>query len=239
MKKIFMIVAALVLVLGLAVSCGKNSGIRTLDEIKESGKIVMVTDAAWAPFEYIADSETPVGADIDLATEIANSLGVELEIINATFDTISNYLESGEADMALAAITITDERKETMLFSEPYTIAQQYIITMENDDTVETIEDLAGKKIGVHLGTTGDFLVSDEVNGYEDEDGNPVTGVLQDTGAEVFQYKNLTEAALAMKTETSTQLFVMCCWQRIFVLLTRGLNVLNCSMKTVQEQKKS
>ena len=118
MKKIFMIVAALVLVLGLAVSCGKNSGIRTLDEIKESGKIVMVTDAAWAPFEYIADSETPVGADIDLATEIANSLGVELEIINATFDTISNYLESGEADMALAAITITDERKETMLFSD-------------------------------------------------------------------------------------------------------------------------
>jgi polar amino acid transport system substrate-binding protein len=89
--------------------------------------------------------------------------------------------------MSLSAMTITEERKETLDFSIPYTTAQQYIIVMADNEAVTTLDDLAGQAVGVHLGTTGDFLVSDEA----------MMGVLN--GSTVAQYKFLTDAALALK----------------------------------------
>lgn len=158
-----------------------------LERIQERGKLIVATDAAWPPFEYM-EGEKVVGADIDIAQAIADSLGVELEIINAAFDSLSMYLENGEADLALAAITVTEDRKDSMEFSEPYCDACQYIIVKDDDDTVKSIDDLAGYIIGVHLGTTGDFLASDEVN----------MGVLAGTGASVQQYKDLSIAAMGL-----------------------------------------
>ena len=129
-----------------------------------------------------------VGVDVAIAQDIADALGVELEVINVAFDSLSMYLENQEADIAIAAITVTEDRQEVMEFSEPYTDTYQYIVVKEDDDNVQTIEDLAGYIIGVHLGTTGDFLASDEVN----------MGVLAGTGASVQQYKDLTVAALGL-----------------------------------------
>ncbi len=158
-----------------------------LDRIMEKGKLVVATDAAWPPFEYM-EGENVVGADLEIAADIAESLGVELEIINVAFDSLSMYLENGEADLALAAITVTEDRKEAMEFSEPYCDSYQYIVVKEDDETVKSIDDLAGYIVGVHLGTTGDFLISDEVN----------MGVLAGTGASVQQYKDLTIAAMGL-----------------------------------------
>ncbi len=189
-KKIIAATLATVLLTASLTGCGGNKG-KTVEDIKKAGKLVMATDAAWAPFEYIADSDTPVGSDIDLAQALADEWGVELEIINAAFDTLPQYLDNGKADIVVAAMTITEERKEQMAFSDPYTISAQYIIVKEEDDSIKTIEDLAGKKTAVHLGTTGDLLVSGEI---EKEDG-----CLKGTGAEVVQYKNLTEGCLALQ----------------------------------------
>lgn len=189
MKKFMALALGMTMIAASLAGCGAKSEGRTVDDIKKAGKLVMATDAAWAPFEYIADSDTPVGSDIDLAQAIADQWGVELEIINTAFDTLPQYLDNGKADIVIAAMTITDERKEQMAFSDPYTISTQYIIVREDDDSVKTIEDLAGKKTAVHLGTTGDFLVSDEIS----------DGCLKDTGAEVVQYKNLTEGCLALQ----------------------------------------
>ena len=158
-----------------------------LDRILERGKLIVATDAAWPPFEYM-EGENVVGADIEIAEDIAESLGVELEVINAAFDSLSMYLQNGEADLALAAITVTEDRKETMEFSEPYCDSYQYIVVKKDDENVKCINDLAGYMIGVHLGTTGDFLASDEVN----------MGVLAGTGASVQQYKDLTIAAMGL-----------------------------------------
>jgi polar amino acid transport system substrate-binding protein len=158
-----------------------------LDRILERGKLIVATDAAWPPFEYM-EGENVVGADLEIAADIADSLGVELEIVNVAFDSLSMYLDNGEADLAIAAITVTEEREETMEFSEPYCDSRQYIVVKEDDDTVESIDDLAGYIIGVHLGTTGDFLASDEVN----------MGVLAGTGASVQQYKDLTIASMGL-----------------------------------------
>ncbi len=160
-----------------------------LQAILDAGKLVVATDAAWAPFEYIGADGEVTGSDLELAQYIADQLGVELEVINVAFDSISTYLVNDEADLTLSAMTITDERKETLDFSDPYTVAQQYIIVPQDNETVSTIEDLAGMAIGVHLGTTGDFLVSDEV----------MAGVLANTGATAQQYKFLTDAALALQ----------------------------------------
>ena len=188
MKKTMALVVGMMMAASLA-GCGAKNESKTVDDIKKAGKLVMATDAPWAPFEYIADTDTPVGSDIDLAQAIADQWGVELEIINTAFDTLPQYLDNGKADIVIAAMTITDERKEQMAFSDPYTVSTQYIIVNEADTSVKTIEDLAGKKVAVHLGTTGDFLVSDEI----------ADGCLKDTGAEVVQYKNLTEGCLALQ----------------------------------------
>lgn len=194
-KKLFVTVLSLAMVLALT-ACGGGSGSGDSEEgggklaaIQEKGKIVVCTDAAWAPFEYIGADGEPTGVDIEIANKIAEELGVELEISNIAFDSISTYLENDEADLALACITITDERKEQMDFTDPYTTVLQYMVVMA-DSGIETMDDFAGKAVGTHLGTTGDFLMSDEITG----------GVLADTGAENKQYKALPDAALAMKS---------------------------------------
>lgn len=158
-----------------------------LERVLEKGKLVVATDAAWAPFEYM-EGEDVVGVDLDLAKDIADGLGVELEIINVSFDSLSLYLENKEADLALAAITVTEDRADAMEFSEAYCESSQYIIVKAEDENVNDIDGLAGYTVGVHLGTTGDFLISDEIN----------MGVLAGTGAVVQQYKDLTIAAMGL-----------------------------------------
>lgn len=160
-----------------------------LDEIIEAGVLKVGTDPAWAPFEYIGADGEITGVDYEIAKNIADGLGVELEMVNIAFDSLIPSMESGEIDMILAAMTITEERAESVDFSNSYTVSQQYIIVLE-DSTVEYIDDLAGCAIGVHLGTTGDFLVSDEID----------AGVLAGTNATVSQYKYLTDACLSIQS---------------------------------------
>ena len=186
MKKMIAMILAAMMILSMTGAVAEGG---KLAAIEAAGKIVVATDAAWAPFEYIGANGEVAGADIEIANYIAEKLGVEVEFINVAFDSISTYLMQDEADMSLSAMTITEERKETLDFSVPYTTAQQYIIVVEDNDKVTVLDDLAGAVIGVHLGTTGDFLVSDEC----------MMGVLANTGASVAQYKFLTDAALALK----------------------------------------
>jgi polar amino acid transport system substrate-binding protein len=166
--------------------CGKKY--RDLAAIQKKGELVMFTDARWAPFEYIGEGGKEEGVDIDLGRAIAQDLGVSLRIINADFDGFSLALQNGQADIAIAALTITEERKESLDFSDPYTNSCQYILKQESNTAHRSLNDLAGLRVGVHLGTTGDFLVSNQIN----------DGVLTGTGAEVVQYKSLQEASLAL-----------------------------------------
>ena len=120
MKKLIamLLVVMMALTMTAAVAEGK------LEEIQAKGYLTVCTDAAWAPFEYIGANGDVTGADIELAKYIAQQLDVELNIINVAFDSISTYLINDEADLSLSAMTITEERKETLDFSVPYTTAQ-------------------------------------------------------------------------------------------------------------------
>ena len=188
MKKAAAICMTLAMVVSLSAGFTSLADDQTaLERVLEKGKLVVATDAAWPPFEYM-EGENVVGVDLDIAKDIADGLGVDLEIINVSFDSLSMYLENGEADLALAAITVTEDRADAMEFSEPYCESSQYIVVKEDHDDVKSIDDLAGYTVGVHLGTTGDFLISDEVN----------MGVLAGSGASVQQYKDLTIAAMGL-----------------------------------------
>lgn len=187
MKKLLSLVLVGIMATCMLTGCGSKSSGSKLESIKAKGELIMATDAAWAPFEYIDANEQPVGSDIDLAQDIADALGVKLTILNISFDSLATALQNGDCDIAIAAMTITDERKEAMDFSIPYTVSQQYIIVPETDNDTKTLEDLAGKAIGTHLGTTGDFLVEEEIS----------AGTI--AGATESQYKNLAEGCIAMK----------------------------------------
>ena len=117
------------------------------------------TDAAYAPFESQNETGAIVGFDIDVVSAIAAKAGFEVKFVNTPWEGIFNTLEQGDRDLLVSAITITDERKQTMDFSDPYFNAQQ-LIAVKQDSKVAKFEDLKKLKVGVQTGTTGDEAVS-------------------------------------------------------------------------------
>ncbi len=196
MKKILALMMAAALCAATLSGCGNAADKQSVDAIKKAGKITMATNAEFPPFEYLQNDKV-VGVDADIAAEIAKDLGVELEIIDGKFDAVIPSVQSGKASFGAAGMTVTEEREKEVDFSLKYITSTQYII-VPKDSEVKTIEDLAGKKIGVQLGTTGDFIISDEIEGYEDDNGNPVKGVLQDTGATITRANNAIDATQDM-----------------------------------------
>ena len=124
-----------------------------------SNKLVMATNAAFPPYEYVEGSEI-TGIDPEIAKLIADDLGKELVIEDMAFDSIIAAVQSGKADIAMAGMTVTEDRKQNINFSDPYTEAAQ-VIVVKNDSTVASPDDLKGKTIGVQIGTTGDIFAED------------------------------------------------------------------------------
>lgn len=123
------------------------------------GVLVMATNAEFPPYEF-HEGDKVVGIDADIAAAIAAELGMELEIEDIAFDSIIPEITSGKADMGLAGMTVTEDRKMSVDFSDTYATASQMIIVKE-DSTIAGPDDLKGVVVGVQLGTTGDIYVSD------------------------------------------------------------------------------
>ena len=121
--------------------------------LQQEGLLVVGSDIAFEPFEFIQDGE-PAGFDIDLMNEIASRLGVEVEYVNASFDTIFTQLASGDFDAIISAITITEERQQTIAFTDPYFAANQALAVSEGSD-IASVDDLAGKQLAAQANTTG------------------------------------------------------------------------------------
>ena len=127
----------------------------------EPGKLIMSTNAAFPPYEMTTDSGEFEGIDIETAQAIADKLGLELQIDDMDFDAALLSVQQGKADIAMAGITVTDERKAVMAFSDSYATGIQSIIVPEDSD-IASVDDLAGKKIGTQRGTTGYIYCSDD-----------------------------------------------------------------------------
>ncbi|WP_140632444.1 basic amino acid ABC transporter substrate-binding protein [Methylibium rhizosphaerae] len=121
--------------------------------------LVVGTDAAYAPFESQNEKGEIVGFDIDVVSAVAQKAGFEVKFVNTPWEGIFNTLQQGDRDFLVSAITITDERKQTMDFSSPYFDAQQ-LIAVKKNSKVGKFDDLKKLKVGVQTGTTGDEVVT-------------------------------------------------------------------------------
>ncbi len=127
----------------------------TIDRIKKAGKLVVLQDATFKPMEFKDESGKIVGFDVDMASAFAKSLGVTLEVQNINWDGIFVALTQGKGDMILSSVTITDERKKSMSFSQPYYQAGQVIAIPAGTTNIKSPSDLAGKVVAVQIDTTG------------------------------------------------------------------------------------
>ena len=130
------------------------------EEIAEKEKIIMVTEAGFAPYEFY-EGEEIVGVDVEIAKKIAEKTGKELEIKDTDFDSIINEVKTGKADFAAAGLSITEERLQEVDFSVEYAVSKQ-VIVVKDESSAESIEDFNGKKVAVQLGTIADLVLSDE-----------------------------------------------------------------------------
>lgn len=149
-----------------AVGCGGNADAENGDATSalttQEGKLIWATNAAFEPYEYM-EGDTVVGIDAEIASAIAEKLGLEAQVENMDFDAIIPAVTTGKVDIGLAGMTVNEERLNNVNFSTPYVEAGQAIIVKADSD-IKSVADLAGKVVGVQKGTTGDEYVSDEAN---------------------------------------------------------------------------
>lgn len=137
----------------------------------EAGVLHMATNAAFPPYEMISDDGGFEGIDVEIATEIAKKLGLELVVDDMEFGSVITSVQSGKSDIAMAGLTVTEERKQNVDFTTSYATGVQVVIVPEDSD-IQTIDDLANDKmIGCQDGTTGYIYCSSSVEdgGYGED----------------------------------------------------------------------
>lgn len=172
------------------------------------GVLVMATNAEFPPYEYHDGGEI-VGIDAEIAKAIADELGMELEIEDIAFDSIIPEITSGKADMGLAGMTVTEDRKQSVDFTDTYAKASQKIIVKE-DSAITSPDDLTGVIVGVQQGTTGDIYVSD----------------LEADGTTVERYNKGFEAVQALSQGKIDAVVIDGEPAKTFVAQTEGLKIL-------------
>lgn len=152
------------------------------------GTLNVYTCSGFEPYEFVDDDGEVIGVDVYLMELVCEELDMKIKVVDMDFDGICGKVAKEDNAVGAAGITITDERKEEVAFSDAYYSSVQYIISLK-DQAYDSLEDLAGKKIGVQKGTTGALMVADAID----------KGELKDTGAEVVEYDTGAVAFTAMK----------------------------------------
>lgn len=164
MKKNLLIILFTIMFVSILAACGGNSDQGDSDKTTEEDNkeatndqdtYVVATDNGYVPFEYI-DEETNelVGFDIDLMTALAEEANIDIEFQTLEFDGIVAGIGSGRFDIAIAGMGITEERKESIDFSEPYYHGGLILAVQQDDDEIKSIEDIDGKSVATRTGST-------------------------------------------------------------------------------------
>lgn len=152
---------------------------------RDDGKLIMATEAGFAPYEYTEDGATVIGVDVDIANEIAKAMGKELEIQNMSFDSALLAVQQGKVDFAAAGISVTPDREKEMDFSIEYTTSRQVVVVNKESKRVDSVDALtADTVVGVQTGTVADFYCQDDL-GTKD----------------LKQYGKFMEAAMDLKND--------------------------------------
>ncbi|MDD6062187.1 MAG: ABC transporter substrate-binding protein [Oscillospiraceae bacterium] len=166
LKKILALVLTVVFVLCAFAGCGAKEDPKTDESVTgeiQVQKLVMATNASFPPYEYYEGGKI-VGIDAEIAAKIAEKLGRELEIVDTEFGSIVGGVQTGKFDIGMAGMTVTEERMQSVNFSETYAIGVQSII-VKADSAYKTLDDLlddTAAKIGVQQDTTGDIYSTED-----------------------------------------------------------------------------
>lgn len=160
LKKLVSVLLVAACVFSLA-ACGSKDDSKDSGDSKKDSKdtLVMATNAEFPPYEF-HEGDDVVGIDADIARAIGEEMGMEVKIEDMAFDSIIPAVTSGKADFGAAGMTVTEDRKKNVDFTDTYATATQVIIVKEGSD-IAGPDDLTSKKIGVQLGTTGDIYADD------------------------------------------------------------------------------
>ena len=160
MKKFVALMLAALMVLSLAACASKQSSGKSALKTVTDGVLTMSTNAAFPPYEMVADDGSFEGIDVEIAGAIAEKLGLKLQVDDMDFDAALLAAQSGKSDIVMAGVTVTDKRKEVMLFSDTYSTGVQVVIVPEGSDI--TLDNLGDQMIGVQVATTGYIYCSDD-----------------------------------------------------------------------------
>lgn len=161
MKKYLLFMMIAIFSIGL-VACGskEEAGGSTSDagevlsKVKESGVLKVGFEGTYPPFNFLNDEEKYDGFDVDISNELAKRLGVEAEFVATKWDSLLGGLKSDKFDIIIAQMSVTEERKKSVDFTDPYVTTGSVLITREETNDITKLEDIKGKNVGVGGGTT-------------------------------------------------------------------------------------
>ena len=187
MKKVFALALTVLMVMSMFAGCGSSNTAKTTtaateapattteamaaettaaataaSELKtvEAGKLIMSTNAAFPPYEMVADDGSLEGIDVEVAGAIAGKLGLELVVDDMDFDAALLAVQQNKSDIVMAGVTVTEDRQLVMNFSDSYATGVQVVIVKEGSDV--TLDNLGEKMIGTQRGTTGNIYTTDD-----------------------------------------------------------------------------
>ena len=229
MKKLIAIVLMAAMLVACFASCGGNDSETASgsDSQTTTETLIMATNATFPPYEYYKEDDI-VGIDAEIAQAIADKLGMKLEIVDTEFGSIIGGVQSGKYDIGMAGMTVTDERKESVNFSDTYATGVQSVIVSENSEYA-SFEDFytgfdadgnptgvkEGITIGVQQDTTGDIYSSDDPQNWGFGEAN------------VIRYKNGADAVQALISGKVTAVIIDNEPAKSFVAANEGLKILD------------
>ncbi|WP_026882580.1 ABC transporter substrate-binding protein [Clostridium akagii] len=187
MKKILTMAVILTVSVFMFVGCvgsGSEAGVDTsLTKVKSAGIISIGIDDTYPPMEFKDSTNTIKGFDIDMANAVGKKMGVKVKYVPTTLDGIFLALNSKKFDAVQSSISITGERKKTMIFTKPYIYGGNAVFVRTKDNAISSEKDLNGKILGIEIGSTSQEVL------------NKISGI-----KEIKKYNSTTEAFMDLKT---------------------------------------
>ncbi|PZN25850.1 MAG: amino acid ABC transporter substrate-binding protein [Proteobacteria bacterium] len=126
----------------------------TLERIRATGVMRVGLEGTYPPFNFVDENNQMAGFDVDISNEIARRLGVRAEFVGTLWSSLIAGLQTDKFDVIIAQMTITEERKQSVDFTNPYVITGAVLVSRANDNRFSKLSDIAGHRVGVGIGTT-------------------------------------------------------------------------------------
>lgn len=183
-KKAIVLSVVAIFTVALFAGCGNSSSNEktqnSLEKVKKAGVLKVGLEDSFPPMEFRDSKNVLQGFDVDMANAIGEKLGVKTEFVCTEFNGIVLALKSGKFDVIISGLSISEDRKKEIDFSEPYIENSQIVVTKTGNDAIKTSKDLTGKTIGVGLGTTSEKVAEGLTGLKEVKKYDKTTEELQD-----------------------------------------------------------